>query len=317
MTPQFDYMINAPKIVKKISILCLLLVFNPIQATEVSINVAIVYLDTNTAYKNLFATIIRGIEEDKRISTSYYKHGINSNPQDLSSWLEKMKPDVVVALGQASNDLISNLSLKIPVVSSAVTKPDKQHGCICLNSEPGQLFGKLVELKPDIKRIIYVHHKNNNAWLIPIASTVSKRLGINLELHPVSTLREAALQYKKILDSPLTSSDAIWLPLDSAIPGEVILPEILKSAWSKRFIIFSSNPYHVKRGGLFALFPDYHALGKQIADISTQIKDEDNQLVRISPLLTRSAINIRTARHLSLKINNRLINKHDLVFPNK
>ena len=295
--------------------LTLFLFVSPVAASN--IKTAIIYPDAIQPYANLFSTIINGLQSDTRINTLLYKHDNEGSANELSSWLNKDKPDVVIALGQTSNDLVAGLNLSIPVITSAVTQPDKRHGCVCLNIEPHQLVAKLLELNPDIKRIIYVYDSNNNSWFIPVAKSVAKKAGIKLVLKSANSVQEAALHYKEILNSKLGPTDAIWLPLDNSIPGDVILPELLKAAWQKKFIIFSSNPFYVKRGGLFALFPDYFALGKQLASTSIRVMNNKNKLVQENALSAKSAINIRMARHLGLSISRRQLNQYDIIYPHR
>ena len=194
--------------------------------------------------------------------------------------------------------------------------PGKQHTCVCLNIEPEKLFEKLRELKPGIKRIIYVYD-STNAWYIQDAKVVASNMGITLVLKPVTSIRDAALEYRNILDSKLKTTDAIWLPLDNTFAGDAVLPEILNAAWQDKFILFSSNPYYVKRGGLFALYPDYFKLGKQIAKVMTPVINNKNKFMRMSAIHAKSAVNIRMARHLSLKLNRRKLNEFDVVYPHQ
>ena len=131
---------------------------------------------------------------------------------------------------------------------------------------------------------------------------------------PAENIQEAALQYKSILNNKLGPTDAIWLPLDNILPSDVILPDILESAWDNKYIIFSTSPFYVKRGGLFALFPDHYKLGQQIAELAMQAGNP--QSIKFSYARNyKSTINIRTARHIGMHISNEGIKQYDIVYP--
>ena len=187
-------------------IISVLVVFSK-QIIASSIKAAVVYPDAVTSYANLFSTIIQGMESDKRIHLSHYKFDKNYSLVELSSWLAEVKPDVLIALGQTSNDLISKMTLSIPVITSALTRPDNRHSCVCVNSEPKQLFSMLLDLKPDIKRIIYVYDETNNAWLIPFAKVAAKQFNIELIIKSANSIQEAALHYKEILHDKLAPTE--------------------------------------------------------------------------------------------------------------
>ena len=46
------------------------------------------------------------------------------------------------------------------------------------------------------------------------------------------------------------------------------VPMALEAAWKRRLVVFSSNPLHVKRGTLFALYPDHELMGSALADLA-------------------------------------------------
>ncbi len=306
-------MTNQTKTILQILIIFFTLIIFPKQIIAANIKVAVIYPDAAAPYANLFSTIIEGMKSHERVDLLYYKIDNTSKIDKISSWITDSKPDVLVALGQISNNFISELKLTIPVITSALTRPSSGHSCVCINSEPKQLFKMLLSLKPNIKRIFYVYNKTYGDWLIPYAKSSAKEFKIELIIKPAKSIQDAALHYKEILNGRLEPTDAIWLPVDNSILGDVIFPEILKSAWQRKFAIFSSNPFYVKRGGLFALFPDYYKLGKQISDMTTHV---DN-VIQVSMLHTKSAINIRTARHIGITINNQDIKRYDIVYPHK
>jgi len=81
-------------------------------------------------------------------------------------------------------------------------------------------------------------------------------------------------------------------------------------------VFFSSIGTHAKNGALFSLYPDYAGLGKSLATMANEYYDNKfkhhQKIVPLDDL--QVAVNIRTADHLNLDINN-TGKKFDLVFP--
>ncbi len=97
-------------------------------------------------------------------------------------------------------------------------------------------------------------------------------------------------------------------------PGE--MPVILKEAWDKNLLVFSSNPEHVKRGALFSLYPDNRGLGRSLAQLTLErLKSPPKPpaVLALKDLLI--AVNARTAEHLGLRLTNQARRRFDLVFP--
>ena len=111
----------------------------------------------------------------------------------------------------------------------------------------------------------------------------------------------------------------MWLlPDPVAVDDRLILPLLLRGAWDQSILVFSSNPAHVRRGALFALFPDNKEMGKSLARMSEiYIKggeaSMDNNIVPLHDL--QAAINVRTAEHIGLFISDEQRQKFSLIFP--
>ena len=89
---------------------------------------------------------------------------------------------------------------------------------------------------------------------------------------------------------------------------------VLRAAWDRNLVVFSSNPSHVPKGALFALFPDNNAMGRHLAQ---QLRKPASASARLLPLeQLDTAINIRTADHLGLGLSAGDA-RFDMVFPNR
>ena len=291
-----------------------MLLIIPFASDARTINTAVLYPEAAHPYSQVFATIIDGIRSEHQLQLKSYEINQRTRGDDVKSWLDKNPADILIVLGQKSFDVIADMNLPIPSIVSAVIRPVKPYRCICLSIAPKELIDHLLKIKPGVKRIYFVYSDKNNGWLLPDANAAAKKAGIQLIAKAADSIQEAALQYKSILDNKLGPTDAIWLPLDNILPSDVILPDILKSAWDNKYVIFSTSPFYVKRGGLFALFPDHYKLGQQIAELAEKTGNIDTQKFSHARNF-KSTINIRTARHIGMHISNEGIKKYDIVYP--
>jgi putative ABC transport system substrate-binding protein len=83
-------------------------------------------------------------------------------------------------------------------------------------------------------------------------------------------------------------------------------------------LLFSSSPVQVKRGALFALFPDNKKMGASLAKMAESYIGDDaadmkNSIIPLKDL--QAAINVRTAEHIGLTFSNEERKNYELVFP--
>ena len=125
-------------------------------------------------------------------------------------------------------------------------------------------------------------------------------------------------KYREIINASQSRKDAIWLPMDSVtVNTDVVVPMLLKEAWDRDIILFSSNPVHVQRGTLFSLSPDYPGLGQELGNLIKQ-KLNNPELKIIAPTNElRMAVNVRTAAHLGLSFSARQQQQFDMTFPSR
>jgi putative ABC transport system substrate-binding protein len=156
--------------------------------------------------------------------------------------------------------------------------------------------------------------------MIDQAADSARKLGIELNAVPVDRLQEAVNAYSVVLNEQRSGTDALWLSQDSAVLDEqAILPMILREAWNKKLIVFSSNPAHVRRGVLFALYPDNYDMGVSLgtmalgtlSDGAPAANPQGIRMLRDVAI----ALNIRTANHMGLKYSKGVLREIDLVFP--
>ena len=286
--------------------------------------VAVLYPDIREPYRGVFLQIIHGIEEKLGTATRQLPLTEENSLGTLRHRLEAENAKAIIALGRGGLFAATQLHTKLPVIVGAVlisaSPAMAEFSGISLCPDPEVLFEWLKTLAPSVKRITVVYNRENSRETIERAREAAKRHGFTLNTLPAENIRQAAGLYRNFLDKLAGDSEALWLPQDDAVLDEsALLPVILKEAWDKNLVVFSSTPEHVKKGVLFSLYPDNVAMGRSLAAIALEsLREGRRETLGIRPLQDLLiAVNLRTAEHLGLKATSHEKRKFDLVFPSQ
>lgn len=283
--------------------------------------VAVLYPDVRAPYDRIFNDILKGIEQESGKGVVTYAIKKGDSLQQLNDWLTRTNPASVISLGSRGKAVAAMLDEEFKVVVGASILSDENitNGLlgISLTPSPIKLFSKLQQLAPDVKKIHVVYHSETNAWLIDLAKKAAVERGLQIVAVPAVDARDAASHYKAILKGNVKGEESVWLLQgDPTLDERSLLPTILSKAWNKNFVVFSSNPSHVKRGALFSLYPDNIQMGASLSEKAQRVmKGKDRDVDPLEDLLI--AVNVRTAEHLSLKITRAQEREFNLVFPLK
>ncbi|NOY63198.1 MAG: ABC transporter substrate-binding protein [Gammaproteobacteria bacterium] len=285
----------------------LLLSFPSLPIYAATSSVVVIYPEARGPYQKVFSSIILGIEQRVMVS-GQYKLPRKYELEDLAKWLKENPADSIIALGQRGVNATKRLKSDIPYISGAhlITDGEGVSG-ISLTADVERLFAQLKKIAPKVKRVVVLYNPNRFSWLHRLSEQASAKFGLKLRAYPVSSLREAAVVYGDILDRIQSDTDAIWIMRD-AINGKSIISMLLKAAWQKKLILFSSVPSHAKKGVLFSASPDYFKLGVSLAEMAlSQNKIKGRRPLVIEPVKELNmSLNRRTAAHLSLDISDHM-----------
>lgn len=167
-------------------------------------------------------------------------------------------------------------------------------------------------------RVTVVYNQAHGEAIIQRARESAKTHGLQLNALAADDLRSAASLYRTFLSGIADSSEALWLlPDESTLDENALLPVILKEAWDKNLVLFSSTPEHVKKGALFSLYPNNAGMGRSLAALALEQlqngRQKSSNMLLLRDLLI--AVNLRTAEHLSLRFPTHETHRFDLVFP--
>lgn len=282
---------------------------------------AVVYPDIGEPYRSVFAKIIEGIEDGARLAVRTYPIGPSQDPAELNGLLKKNGTKVVIALGRQGLKATSSLDTAIPVVVGGVLAiPEAENRGlmgISLTPDPALLFTRLKNLMPGVKRVVVIYNPQHNEWLIRIAREAAKTQGLELAAYEARDLASAARAYETAFATADARKDAIWLPQDATTVDEnTILPLVLKESWNRNVPVFSSSFLHVKKGALFALYPNNLELGRTLASSALAVMSGDARRRGVLPLReVQTAVNLRTASHIGLTIGYQQQRSFDFIFP--
>ena len=281
--------------------------------------ISVLFPDIGEPFRKVFSEIVDGIEGQAHQRVRAYPVSATQDAGELAAQLKKSNTKVVVALGRqglkAAGGLDPSLELVVSGVSS-VPDGEKMLG-ICLTPDPALLFAQLKALVPGMRRVIVVYNAQNNDWLIKLARDAAKAHGLELVAHEARDMASAARLYETAFAGADGRTDAVWLPTDATTVDEsTILPLVLRESWNRNVPIFSSSFLHVKKGALFALYPNNAELGKSLGTLALTLLSGESPKRGVTPLReVHTALNLRTASHIGLNIGARQLRNFNYLFP--
>lgn len=286
------------------------------------LRVGVIYPYSDTGFKRVFEQIISGINSVNDIESFTFEASPSEDSpsregKDLERWLGKYKPDVLITLGSRPVQLVKTLSSVPPMVSGAILGEEDDTYGMSLAGEPMEYLQRLKQLSPDTRRVFLVFQRQNSQWLIPAAESAAKNLGIELRTYPVESIKDGVVQLERVMAEASGTRDAIWLLNDGSMSERISLPRLLSASWNKHFVLFGSNPLQVKKGVLFALYPDYTEMGRNLVKLARHKFGHIRARGLQANTALKAAINKRTASHLGLSLGRKEVNEYNLVFPTR
>lgn len=288
-------------------------------------SVAVVYPDVREPYRAVFVEIVRGMEQELGQPVTHYQLSDRQNAvADLAVRMKNDRIDVVVTLGRAGYEAAKSLVKTVPVVVGAVVlQPGRDsHGLsgISLTPDPEILFARLRELAPNTRDVTVIYDPIRKSGEIALAHNAAKSRGLTLHAQPSTDLRRSAAIYQKALQEIDDGSGSIWLPQDNAaMDDHALIPQLLRDAWDKRFVVFSGNLDHVRKGALFSLYPNNSGMGRSLAVMARdRAQGRTSRGATIEPLRDLlTAVNLRTAEHLGLRFTTVAKRAFGMTFPSR
>ena len=292
-----------------------------IEAAESARPLAVVYPDLGDPFRQIFLTILEGMEDRLKAPVASFAVSNAAVPADIADEVRKLDSKVLVGLGRGGMRIVSALASELPVLVGCVVSVQESEARAfpvhTLAPDPAQLFARLKRLMPAARRAHLVHDPRLNGWLARLAREAARAEGLELVTQEVFDQASALRAYAQLMGAADPARDAVWLPQDPiSVDDNAVLPLVLKEGWNRSIAVFSSHLTHVKRGALFSLYPDNRELGRTLAGAAMRLSaGPKGAMAGVLPLRqTLAAINVRTAAHLGLDAA-AVQTGFDLVYP--
>lgn len=283
----------------------------------------VLYPDIGEPFRGVFEKIMDGIDERLPQRTVRLSVPTQADLAPTLTELRRRRPGLVIALGRAGLRAAASVEGPLDIVGGGVIGPTEADSRVSalhsLAPDPGLLFQRLRQLQPGAKRVLMVYSAPNSAWLVRLAQQAARAQGLELRAQEADDVRGAVQRYQELLGDA-TAQDALWLPQDPVTVEEsTIVPLLLKEAWNRGIPLFSSNLAHVRRGALFALYPNNTGLGHSLGNSAlAHLRATAGAPRGVLPLRDVFAgINIRTASHLGVDVHPQLQGSFDLLLPER
>jgi putative tryptophan/tyrosine transport system substrate-binding protein len=286
--------------------------------------IGVLYPETREPYRQVYASIIEGIQGEYQQAVKQFAVNEKTLADSVQQWLDDDGITALVVLGNRSLASLPKNNTRPLVVGGTLIPRPGAHPGISLNPSPALLFSGLRALKSSVVNIHVVYEVEYNEWVITEAAKAAAKLGLKLHRHPVSGMREAAAEYREVQKNLDSDNAALWLPLGGPSREKSILQTILETAWTADQIVISSNLADVRRGALYALYPNNQAMGVELAQLlktlnaqtdmpRTKTNSPETQNFLLSAVF--QAVNLRTAEHLGLQLTKDDIREFEFVYP--
>lgn len=281
--------------------------------------IAVIYPNLPEPYHGVFADIVSGIQSGTTLPVKEYLLSNNGQAGALPVFLEKGHYGALIVLGQRTLETVQALGLKIPIVAGAVKIAPEQNPnvtAISLMAAPDRVFDLIRTYTPQTRKVHVVYDPVRQGWLIALAKQAATERGLTLVGYEAQDLRSTAQRYSELFNSDSGPGNALWLPSEDNVGLEALLAEVLEQMWRRGWPGFSSNPGLVKRGMLFALYPNNHAMGVSLAKLAAQRIADAKATPAVFPVTDLlSAVNLRTADHLNIQLSAEQRRSFELAFP--
>ncbi|MDR7272366.1 putative ABC transport system substrate-binding protein [Pelomonas saccharophila] len=290
-------------------------------SAELGRSLVVVYPELGEPFRQVFTSIIEGIEDKLGGAVTSVVMPNNANPAQVADDIRKREAKVLIGLGRGGMRVAAALADELAVLVGCVVSVQESEArsfpVHTLAPDPALLLARLKRLRPGAKRVHLVYDPKLNAWLAKLAREAARAEGLELATQEVVDQAEALRAYTQLLAAADPARDTLWLPQDpTTVDDNAVLPLVLREGWNRNITVFSSHLAHVKRGALFSLYPDNRELGRTLAAAAQRLVAAPKSAVAgVLPLRqARSAINIRTAAHLGIDVAT-VQSGFDLVYP--
>ncbi len=306
---------------------CVILVTNLLPAYSNSPSRIAVVLSRDVApYREALAGFEEVLVQSGRAYRTYEftLEGLAAERGTLARKILARKPDLILTIGSAATELVSQKIKDVPIVFSMVLPSSGNRSLEGLTSAHGNITGasmeipvltqftKLREVLPDARKIGVIYDPTVSGPAIETAARAAEEMG--LELVPITVSSET-----DVLESTQNLAqrvDVLWSVADSTVFSPQGLKHILLATLRSRVPFVGLSPSFVKAGALLALSTDYRDLGRQSGEQSLRVLTgvDPARLPMTVPRSLSLSINMNTAKQIQVQIQDAVRQKAEIFF---
>lgn len=269
----------------------------------------VVHPELGDPFRQVFAAILDGMADRLGAPVANLAVAGQANLAQVTDDIRRRDVQVLVGLGRGGLRIAAALSGELSVMAGCVISVQEEEArsfpIHTLAPDPTLLMARLRRLRPGVRRVHLVFDPRLNGWLVKLAREAARAEGLELLAQEATEQAGALRLYAALLAGADPARDAVWLPQDpTTVDDNAVLPLVLREGWNRNIAVFSSHVAHVRRGALFALYPDNRELGRALGAAAQRLAAVPRASVQgVLPLRqTLAAINVRTAAHLGLDV---------------
>jgi putative ABC transport system substrate-binding protein len=259
-------------------------------AAEEVVDLVIIYPEVREPFARVFEEVVRGAEEGYQQNVRRVSMADNQSPVDFVHVLDRNSP--------------------VLVLGNRLARQVTEH-----NADSEVIAQKLPVLVPGIKTVHIVTNAENNLLDFDRATQALSQQGIKLSIHQAEDIRVAAGVYRDLMQT-LDEDDAVWILPKGSFVNNAVLAILLQESWEKHFVVFSSNPIHVKRGALFSIYPNNYKMGLSLGRLALDVAQNNSpqrQMQALEDIFV--TLNERTSNHLGINLTDDIRAHIDLILP--
>ena len=282
-------------------------------AAKSAVDLVIIYPEVREPFARVFEEVVRGAEEGYQQEVRRVSMADNQSPVDFVHVLDQSSP--VLVLGNRLARQVTEHNADRRLIVGAVNSEYNNVFGITLVPDAAVVAAKLPLLVPDVRTVHIVTNPDNNLLDFDHVTTVLQQQGIELSIHRAEDIRVAAGVYRDLMPT-LSEQDAVWILPKGSFVNNAVLAILLHESWEKYFVVFSSNPIHVKRGALFSIYPNNYKMGLSLGRMAWDIAQGNSpqrQMQALEDVFV--TVNERTSNHLGINLSDDIRSHIDLILP--
>ena len=231
--------------------------------------------------------------------------------------IKETQPALVFALGSDSVRKASQQLSDRPLLATMILGDNALQGqahatAITLDMPIGKQLQWHRDFLPEAKRVGVLYNPQKNQEWVDQASRIADKLGLEIVAVKVTSPRDITSALKSLNNRV----DSILAIPDKMVYSSNTAKAVLLFSFRNRIPFIGLSGAWVKAGALYALDWDYSDLGRQSADIALKILNgtKPEKIKSDVPGKSIYQLNLKTAKHMKLKINRKLIAAAEKVY---